>query len=113
MWARIVKFKNGRQTRGNGILLWACLLSFICGLIELGLPMEDMLRFARNELRLQKASGDIVIVGIDGRSLNEVKRWPWPREYHAQMIDTRNVFSLISLLMQIVIQLMIRRWLKP
>ncbi|MEK6638835.1 MAG: EAL domain-containing protein [Pseudomonadota bacterium] len=49
-----------------------------------------MLRYARNEIRPQKASGDIIVVGIDGRSLNEVKRWPWPRAYHAQMIDTLN-----------------------
>lgn len=90
MWARLLKLKNGRQTRGNGILLWACLLSLICGLIEFGLPLENMLRYARNEIRPQKASGDIVVVGIDGRSLNEVKRWPWPRAYHAQMIDTLN-----------------------
>lgn len=90
MWARIIKLKNGRQTRGNGILLWACLLSLICGLIEFGLPLENMLRYARNEIRPQKASGDIVVVGIDGRSLNEVKRWPWPRAYHAQIIDTLN-----------------------
>lgn len=90
MWARAVKFKNGWQTRGNGVLLWACLLSLICGTIEFGLPLEDMLRHARNRLRPQKASGDIVVVGIDGRSLNEVKRWPWPRAYHAQMIDTLN-----------------------
>jgi diguanylate cyclase len=90
MWAHIIKLKNGRQTRGNGILLWACLLSLICGVIEFGLPLENMLRYARNEVRPQKASGDIVIVGIDGRSLNEVKRWPWPRSYHARMIDTLN-----------------------
>jgi diguanylate cyclase len=90
MWARILKLKNGRQTRGNGILFWACLLSLICGFLEFGLPLENMLRYARNEIRPQKASGDIVVVGIDGRSLNEVKRWPWPRAYHAQMIDTLN-----------------------
>ncbi len=90
MWARILKLKNGRQTRGNGVLFWACLLSLICGAIEFGLPLENMLRYARNEIRPQKASGDIVVVGIDGRSLNEVKRWPWPRAYHAQMIDTLN-----------------------
>lgn len=90
MWARLLKLKNGRQTRGNGVLFWACLLSLICGVIEFGLPLENTLRYARNEIRPQKVSGDIVVVGIDGRSLNEVKRWPWPRAYHAQMIDTLN-----------------------
>lgn len=91
MWARILKLKNGRQTRGNGILVWACLLSLICGIIEFGVPLENMLRYARNEIRPQQASGDIVVVGIDGRSLNEVKqRWPWPRADLAKMVDELN-----------------------
>jgi diguanylate cyclase len=91
MWARILKLKNGRQTRGNGILVWACLLSLICGIIEFGLPLENMLRYARNEIRPQQASGDIVVVGIDGRSLNETKqRWPWPRADLAKMVDELN-----------------------
>ena len=91
MWARILKLKNGRQTRGNGILVWACLLSLICGILEFGLPLENMLRYARNEIRPQQASGDIVVVGIDGRSLNEVKqRWPWPRADLAKIADTLN-----------------------
>jgi diguanylate cyclase len=91
MWARIVKFKNGWQTRGNGVLLWACLLSLICGVVEFGMPLENMMRYARNELRPQMASGDIVVVGIDGRSLNETKqRWPWPRANLAKMIDELN-----------------------
>ncbi len=91
MWARIVKLKNGRQTRGNGILFWACLLSLICGVIEFGLPLENMMRYVRNEIRPQQASGDIVVVGVDGRSLNETnQRWPWPRADLAKMIDELN-----------------------
>lgn len=91
MWARLIKLKNGRQTRGNGILFWACLLSLICGAIQFGLPFENMLRAARNEIRPQQASGDIVVVGVDGRSLNESKkRWPWPRADIARMIDELN-----------------------
>jgi diguanylate cyclase len=91
MWARLLRLKNGRQTRGNGILLWACLLSLICGVVEFGLPLENMLRYVRNEIRPQQASGDIVVVGIDGRSLNETKkRWPWPRADLAKMIDELN-----------------------
>jgi diguanylate cyclase len=91
MWARLLRLKNGRQTRGNGILLWACLLSLICGVVEFGLPLENMLRYVRNEIRPQQASGDIVVVGIDGRSLNETKkRWPWPRADLAKIADTLN-----------------------
>jgi diguanylate cyclase len=91
MWAHIRNFKNGKQTRGNGILLWACLISLICGLVEFGEPFENMMRHARDGLRPQKASGDIVVVGIDGRSLNETKqRWPWPRADLAKMLDALN-----------------------
>lgn len=89
MWARFKKFSNGRQTRGNGVLFWACLLSLICGVIEFGLPLEDVLRYGRNHLRPVAASGDIVIVGVDGKSLNESKkRWPWPRADLAEMVKT-------------------------
>ena len=29
---------------------------------------------------------DIVVVGIDERSLGELQSWPWPRRYHAQLL---------------------------
>jgi hypothetical protein len=91
MWALIIRLKNGRQTRGNGVLFWACLLSLLCGVLEIGLPLENTLRYGRNALRPQQASGDIVVVGIDGRSLNETKkRWPWPRADLAKLIDELN-----------------------
>jgi len=32
-------------------------------------------------------SAEIVIVGIDDRSLKALGRWPWPREIHARLID--------------------------
>lgn len=31
--------------------------------------------------------GDVVVVAIDDRSLNELGQWPWPRDIHAQMLD--------------------------
>lgn len=31
--------------------------------------------------------GDVVVVAIDDRSLNELGQWPWPRDIHAQMFD--------------------------
>ncbi|HEY9099390.1 MAG TPA: EAL domain-containing protein [Thiobacillus sp.] len=48
------------------------------------------------ELRLQDAQAtltrhvvdsDLVIVEIDAKSLNQLKQWPWPRGYHAQLLD--------------------------
>ena len=33
------------------------------------------------------ASGDVVLVAVDKRSLNAVGAWPWPRSVHGEMID--------------------------
>lgn len=31
---------------------------------------------------------NVVIVGVDDESLEALGRWPWPRDYHAQLIET-------------------------
>ncbi len=33
------------------------------------------------------ASDDIVIIAVDENSLQQIGRWPWPREVHAQLIN--------------------------
>ncbi|QUL36765.1 EAL domain-containing protein [Erythrobacter sp. JK5] len=47
---------------------------------------EANLRDGRDQLRVAPASGEIAIVEIDGRSLQALEKWPWPRRYHAQAI---------------------------
>jgi diguanylate cyclase len=90
MLSRIRSWISAPVTRGNGVLFFACLLSLAVGLTEVGEPVENMLRHGRDQLRPLKASGDIVVVGIDSRSLKAVNKWPWPRAYHAKMIDKLN-----------------------
>lgn len=36
---------------------------------------------------LRAPSEDILIIAIDDKSLAELRTWPWPRNYHASMID--------------------------
>ena len=48
---------------------------------------EDWLRVARNGFHRHNASGEIVILTIDDKSLHEVGNWPWPRRTDAQLID--------------------------
>jgi len=36
---------------------------------------------------VEPRSKDIVIVGVDNTSLQMVGSWPWPREYHAELVD--------------------------
>ena len=69
------------------LLLWTAVAAIIFGLIGAGELPEDMLRASRNQLHAHKASGDIVLVAIDDRSLREIGRWPWPRREYANMIN--------------------------
>ena len=69
------------------LLLWAAVVSLVFGFFQMGQPLEDALRVARNSLHMDKASGDIVFVEIDDASLREIGEWPWPRRVQAKMID--------------------------
>lgn len=42
---------------------------------------------ARARLLSHQVDSDIVIVGIDARSLEALDHWPWPRRYHARLIE--------------------------
>jgi EAL domain-containing protein (putative c-di-GMP-specific phosphodiesterase class I)/CHASE2 domain-containing sensor protein len=68
------------------LLLWAAAIGLLVALVGGG-PLEDALRVARNKTHMHKASGDIVLVKIDNESLQQIGRWPWPRRYHAQLVD--------------------------
>lgn len=73
------------------ILAWATIAGLIFGAVEFGKPVEDVLRYARAQIRQHPASGDIVVVGIDEASLQTVDRqWPWSRRHHARMVDELN-----------------------
>lgn len=69
------------------ILIWATVAGLIFGAIEFGKPLEDVLRIGRNALRQHPASGDIVVVAIDDRSIQALRKHPWPRSQHAQLLD--------------------------
>lgn len=51
-------------------------------------PLDRGLTSLRFRLLEKPASGDIVVVGIDTKSLQELNVWPWPREYHAALAKT-------------------------
>lgn len=53
-----------------------------------GLTQLDMLAYDRMlPLASHPASGDIVIVAIDERSLASLGRWPWSRSVHARLLS--------------------------
>jgi EAL domain-containing protein (putative c-di-GMP-specific phosphodiesterase class I)/CHASE2 domain-containing sensor protein len=77
----------GSEARPWKLLLWTAVAGLIFGLIAAGEIVEGPLRTVRNSFHWHKASGDIVLVAIDNESLKKVGRWPWPRHYHAELID--------------------------
>ena len=49
--------------------------------------VERKLDEAKFSLQQRPATGDVVLVEIDGRSLAELGIWPWPRRLHATVIE--------------------------
>jgi diguanylate cyclase len=81
---RLRRSQKGEPSRWK-LLLWTAVASLIFGLIGLGEIAEDALRAMRNSTHFHKASGDIVLVAIDDRSLRDVGQWPWARRHHAKL----------------------------
>ena len=52
-------------------LLAALLIGLVFGVADVGEPLENAMKLARNKLRDHPASGQIVLVAIDDRSLAE------------------------------------------
>ena len=69
------------------LLLWTAVAGLLFGLVGFGEIAEDYLRTVRNSLHPHKASGQVVLVNIDDRSLREFGNWPWSRTLHARLVD--------------------------
>jgi EAL domain-containing protein (putative c-di-GMP-specific phosphodiesterase class I)/CHASE2 domain-containing sensor protein len=79
--------KNAAEAPPWKLLLWTAVAGLVFGLIGFGEIAEDWLRMARNSFHQHKASGQVVVVKIDDRSMREYGNWPWPRRHHAKLVD--------------------------
>jgi EAL domain-containing protein (putative c-di-GMP-specific phosphodiesterase class I)/CHASE2 domain-containing sensor protein len=79
--------KDKAQKSPVKLLVWTAVLGLLFGLVGFGQIAEDWMRTLRNQLHPHKASGEIVLVTIDDASLRQIGRWPWPRRYHAQLVE--------------------------
>jgi diguanylate cyclase len=68
-------------------LLWATLLAAVVGIWQIGAPIDMMVQIARGNMQSRAASGNVVIVAIDDKSVQDLNAWPWPRRYHAALLD--------------------------
>ena len=80
------KNREAREKHPARMLAWAIVLGLLFGLVGAGEYPEDRLRVVRNHINKHPVSGQIVLVGIDEKALNEVGRWPWPRSRYAELI---------------------------
>ncbi|GJM02261.1 MAG: hypothetical protein DHS20C08_07620 [Rhodomicrobium sp.] len=48
----------------------------------------------RFELLPQMASGEIVFIAIDHKSISTLKKWPWPRSTHAKLIKSLREYKV-------------------
>ena len=70
------------------VVLAIAALAYWCGALEF---IERDLMDSRFRLVRRAPSDSLVIVTIDPRSMRELPAWPWPRSYHAQLLD--NLFT--------------------
>ncbi len=78
---------RARPASGLRILGWSTLAALLIGVLEFAQPVDDYLRMVRNMVRAKSPSGQIVVVGIDDRSVEQIGAWPWPRRRYAELID--------------------------
>lgn len=69
------------------ILLVAALVGVATMTPEVGGPIERALDPARFAIQSHAASGAVVVVEMDARSVAAIRRWPWPRSHYARVVD--------------------------
>ena len=69
------------------LLLLALATGAVAAATGVGGGIDESLRVARDGMRAHPASGRLVIVEIDARSIAAGGRWPWPRGRHGALID--------------------------
>ncbi|WP_019999045.1 EAL domain-containing protein [Aureimonas ureilytica] len=76
------------ETWGRSVLTILLVVACVLVATMTGLPrmLDTTLSDARFALGHRSASGEIVLVDIDARSLAEVGVWPWPRRLHADFL---------------------------
>lgn len=83
----VAQRSKAKEQRPWRLLLWAAVVSILFGALQVDELFDDVLRNARNNLHVEPASGQIVFVGIDDKSLKQVGRWPWSRSTQGKLLE--------------------------
>lgn len=85
-----LRSRSEKKSKGDPrrrIFMWALLISLLVGLFNIGMPIDAVLKVARNKIRAHDATGQIIVVGIDDRSIRASNKWPWPRSNFGTIND--------------------------
>ena len=69
------------------VIAAALALTLMLMAIGVSRPLERTVDDIRDHINSKPASGNIVLVEIDARSIQEIDSWPWPRGVHAELVD--------------------------
>jgi putative nucleotidyltransferase with HDIG domain len=89
----IVRFIS--KCKGIGVGLLAAILIIVLTYLGLFANLLQHLEYWALDYRFRLASkgtdtSEIVIIAIDDESIQKLGTWPWPRPYHAKLIDILN-----------------------
>lgn len=89
----IVRFIS--KCKGIGVGLLAAILIIVLTYLGLFANLLQRLEYWALDYRFRLASkgtdtSEIVIIAIDDESIQKLGTWPWPRSYHAKLIDILN-----------------------
>ena len=84
-------------------LLFVCLFAALLVAYVLGglTGLDNLLTSSRFKLARSDASQNLVLVEIDSRSLAALDAWPWPRSYHAALIERLTEAGAVSVALNI------------
>jgi len=73
------------RTRVSGLVI--CVIAFAILTTGVLSPLSLALRDTWFKVFSRSASGDVLVLQIDARSLRELETWPWPRSRHAVVLE--------------------------
>ncbi|MEP5623235.1 MAG: CHASE2 domain-containing protein, partial [Hyphomicrobiales bacterium] len=81
--------KTDTRIARRQMLAWviAALSAFALAWSGFGSQIEQQLQNGREILLQKPASGELVLLEIDAKSLREQNKWPWPRSLYAEAVD--------------------------
>lgn len=86
IWPFARKNRTKKVTRA-GIFGWTLLICSIIGAIEMPMPLEDVFRGVRNQMRARPADGSVIVVAIDGKTIRAYGSGTYTRAHNAELLD--------------------------